>query len=410
MPIFNIDNQSQKLVWEKKPDGRYYAHITLGIADLKLPYFDSTNRKYHQIITEEELFSDSSVKSAYGMPILLGHPKWVKYNLNKEGLLIGHTLETFVRDDKTLLMPCVIDDYRGIKLINSIIESGEGNVEASPAYYLDHRQWSEELQAYLQIGRTYDHEAIGDINWGRGGQNIILHTDSKDSERAIICFSGIEKLYIDECISTYDVIESINTTTETDYYIEKTEQIIMTTKKVTYQEKSYEVPEPIADHIEKLESDNKNLKLQSDSLEIKIGVLQQNLEDKKDTINLDSVGAMIKESVKLWQDLTPSFQQDNSAFNPDYSLTPNQIKELYIRKFYPKINLDGKTDIFYDDVWQLIEQQISTNQKNPKESKVKAQLEQLNNAGNGEPQTDSTEDPVSAARNRRLARIQKSNV
>lgn len=385
MTIFNIDSLNKKLEWEKLSNGTYRAYITLGIADLPLEYVDSKGNKYTQIITEEELFNDDSVKSAYGLPILLGHPKKIKYNQNIEGLLIGHALETFVRDGNSLLMPTVIDDYRGIELIDKVLETGNGYVEASPAYFLSDRIWSDEFNAYMQIGRRYDHEAIGNKGWGRGGQKIILHTDSKDS--ILISLSGV---------SDFKTIH---------------EEEPMNIKKVIYQEKTYDVPVPIADYLENLEIENKQLKTQTDSLEAKIAVLSHNLDSKKDMVPIESVGKLIADSVRLWEKLTPIFQKDNADFKPDFSLTPVQIKELYLRKFYPTINLDGKTETFYNDVWELIENQIP-DVKPQTDSKVKAQLALLNNH-KPTPQTDSIDgqnDEIELARKARLERISKANI
>ena len=174
--IYRLDTKSQKLNWEKLDNGAYRAFITLGVADMPLEYVDFKGNKHTETITSDELFKADSLSSAYGLPICLAHPKNGIYANNQEGALIGHTLESFINQDGKLLMPCVIDDHRGIKLIDSMIEKGT-YAEVSPGYFVSKLKQDSNDQ-YLQIGRKYDHIALLESGEGRGGQAVVLRTDS----------------------------------------------------------------------------------------------------------------------------------------------------------------------------------------------------------------------------------------
>ena len=109
-----LDRQNQKLEWQKLGNGHYQCHLTLGVANLPLIYADDYGNETVETIEADELFNDDSIITAYGLPICLDHPANGLYNQNAENSLIGHTLETFTRQDNTLLVTATITDKREV--------------------------------------------------------------------------------------------------------------------------------------------------------------------------------------------------------------------------------------------------------------------------------------------------------
>ena len=91
-PLVRLDSASN-LPWEKRADGRYWTHITLGVAGNRLDYWavDKSGRpgKQTELVTGRGLYGDKSLKSLAQLPILLTHPKNKRYQLNREGLKVG---------------------------------------------------------------------------------------------------------------------------------------------------------------------------------------------------------------------------------------------------------------------------------------------------------------------------------
>lgn len=403
MKLFRIDSNNKKLQWRKLDNGSYHSYLTLGVAGLPLEYRDFNGNKYIETITEDELFNEDSLVSAYGLPITLNHPKLGTYNQNKENILVGSTLESYLRQDGALLMPAVITDKRAIALIDSIIESEEKlQAEISPGYWLSDRKFNKDENVFYQIGRIYDHTALLNVGQGRGGQKIVLRTDSNTS------------------VSTSLLTENTVSTYESEYGIEtiENEVITMTTRKISYQEKDYElsaiqqdgkdyvalsdVQNLLTDSNIRIDSKTKNLKSELDNANGQLAAVKIQLDAKAEMITLDQASEIISESIELWQKVEPIFKQDNKEFKPDYSLTPVQIKEVYIKKFHPSINLDGQSEIFINGVWSGInlDSQVKFNASN----KVQSQLEALK-ATNIQTDSNNSDDEIEKAYQELEARI-----
>ena len=410
--IFRLDKKSQKLHWEKLPNGTYRANMVLGVADMPLEYVDYKGEKHTETITADELFNEDSLASAYGLPICLSHPKNGTYASNAEGLLVGHTLESFLNQDGQLLMPTVIDDHRGIKLIDEMIEKGV-YAEVSPGYWVTRLQ--KDSKKYNQIGRRYDHIALLEAGEGRGGQNVVLRTDSKlNIDMAVstdlrTCVEQVQTSYEDdETTVQKNCVETSVNTYESEYGIhtEETEKTTQTIMKYSWKEKEYTELSALATdanllldakdkEIEKLRQDSQTVSNQlvdakktiaedKKALETangRLDALQIQLDSNKDLITLDAANARVAESIALWQQVEPIFKQDNAEFEPDYSLSPTEIKQLYIQQHQPKINLDGKSDEYINAVWDTISVNLDTlladKVRADAKSKVQSQLTQL---------------------------------
>lgn len=180
MSQFNTDDASTfpelgKLSWEKSPHG-YIAFATLAKVGHPLKYPDGSTQYV-------EKFSEDSITSLRGMPVLLGHPKDSQFLGNKEGLMIGQCLqEVLVTDSGELLTPVSVTDARGVKLIEDCIAKGL-SPEVSPAYWNDRLPRSD--GGFTQDRKSYDHLALLEPGQGRGGSVISLRLDSMESEVSV---------------------------------------------------------------------------------------------------------------------------------------------------------------------------------------------------------------------------------
>ena len=408
--IYRLDNnKSQKLNWEKLDNGAYRAFITLGVADMSLEYVDFKGNKHTETITSDELFKADSLSSAYGLPICLAHPKKGIYANNQEGVLIGHTLESFINQDNKLLMPCVIDDHRGIKLIDSMIEKGT-YAEVSPGYFVEKLKQDNNNQ-YLQIGRRYDHIALLESGEGRGGQAVVLRTDSNiNLDMAVstslnTCVEQVTTSYEDDTTTVQKncVETSVNTEEYGEtVYTEEIEVITQKTMKISWKDKEYTEPSALVadanimldskeNRIQELETELVNSKAiataKTKDLEAangRLDALQIQLDSQTNLITLDAANSRVKECIELWDKVVPIFKQDNKDFQPDYSLSPTEIKQVYITQYQPKIKLDGKSEEYVNAVWDTIAVNLDTlladKIRTDAKDKVQNQLTQLQTA------------------------------
>ncbi|NEP10327.1 MAG: DUF2213 domain-containing protein [Symploca sp. SIO2C1] len=173
MSLLRLDKYTP-LPWEKKADGRYWTHITLGEVGVPLTYLSPDEngkvQKRVEVVTEEGLLNDESVRSVVGLPIILTHPKSRRYNLNRDGLKVGHLLGTVGREDGKLIAEAIIDDYRGVEIIDRLLAEGK-TPEASSSYLLkDLRERDDGV--FEQIRWLYDHIAaplLPGYCWRMGG-------------------------------------------------------------------------------------------------------------------------------------------------------------------------------------------------------------------------------------------------
>ncbi len=191
-PLLRLDKSSQ-LPWERRPDGRYWTHITLGTAGQKLDYYGIQNGqlfKRTEVVTKRGLLRDDSIKTLAQLPILLTHPQQKRFRLNREGLKIGQLTGRVARADTvdsvdTLIAEAFIDDYRGVELLDQMLADGQ-KPEASPCYdvvdiiRMDSTA-SDGIVLFEQIRGPYDHIAAPlRQDEGRGGGGIRLHCDRAD--------------------------------------------------------------------------------------------------------------------------------------------------------------------------------------------------------------------------------------
>jgi hypothetical protein len=360
----------QKLTWEKLSGDRYLAHSVLGKAELPLKYYHWDGKGWRNRIETvrcDDLFNDESLLSARAIPLVLGHPKSGRYDNNKEGLLVGHTFDTFLREDDQLIMPVVVDDIRGVRVIDDAVASGL-MAEVSPGYSIQSLERQDNL--FYQIGRRYDHLALLSPGEGRGGQAIAFRTDSEDIAVA-------DTQYFDLKVSN----KKTNSLELEGELSPSRTQSGGTKLKVKLDGKEFEIEDAeLALAIERTNTRIDSLTADKSKVEGELAGVKTRLdaaESSKPTE--DAIAVDIQERLDTWVSVLPTLRTDKKDFQPDYKLTPTEIKQLYLKAKHPDIKLDGKSAAYVDGLWDALKPVLKSTDEETID-RTDALLEQLNRA------------------------------
>jgi Uncharacterized protein conserved in bacteria (DUF2213) len=369
----------QSLVWEKLTGDRYLAHSVLGKAGLPLKYYHWDGKGWRnriETVRRDDLFNDDSLLSARAIPLVLGHPKSGRYDNNKEGLLVGHTFDSFLREDDQLIMPVVVDDIRGVRIINDAIASGL-MAEVSPGYSITGLERQNDI--FYQIGRRYDHLALLSPGEGRGGQAISLRTDSQDD------IAGAETQFF----FVGEVSKKQNNNLELEGELSPSRTKKGGTKlKVKLDGKEFEIEDAeLALAIERTNTRIDSLTSEKDALTADKSKVEGELAGIKTRLDAaesskpteDAIAVDIQERLDTWVSVLPALRTDKKDFQPDYKLTPTEIKQLYLKAKHPDIKLDGKDAAYVDGLWDALKPALKSTDEEAID-RTDALLEQLNRA------------------------------
>ncbi len=313
--MFRLDSYG-KLPWEKKADERYWTHITLGEVGIPLTYYSrgdngKTIQRRVEVVTEEGLFNDESVRSVAGLPVLLEHPPHKTYNLNNDGLRVGTILSAVGKEGGKLIAEVIIDDYRGVQLIERMLAKGL-IPEASSGYQVTNLNQRED-GLWEQYRGIYDHVAAPLMpGGGRGGQDLVLRFDQEDAVNHLFFDLG-EKQKLKDII------------------------VRMDEKEIIIKDVSAEVEDAIAF----LQKRNDTLSADLEGTKKKIEELQNQQLDK----------IQIDEEIRLRLDAWAEVQSVIPELKTDASLNVTEIKKAAIAVINPKIVLDGKSEEYIEGIW-----------------------------------------------------------
>jgi hypothetical protein len=378
----------QSLTWEKLSGDRYLAHSVLGKAGLPLKYYHWDGKGWKsriETVRHDELFNDESLLTARAIPLVLGHPKSGRYDNNKEGLLVGHTFDSFLREDEQLIMPVVVDDIRGVRIVNDAIASGL-MAEVSPGYSITGLDRQDDI--FYQIGRRYDHLALLSPGEGRGGQAIALRTDSQDD----IAGAETQFFFISE------VSKQKNSNLELKGELSPSRIKTGGTKlKVKLDGKEFEIEDTeLALAIERTNTRIDSLTADKSKVEGELAGVKTRLdaaESSKPTE--DAIAADIQERLDTWVSVLSTLRTDKKDFQPDYKLTPTEIKQLYLKVKHPDIKLDSKNAAYVDGLWDALKPAPKSTDEEAID-RTDALLEQLNRADASDPKEPDADDKMKA--------------
>lgn len=322
-----------KLPWERKKDGRYWTHITLGEVGSRMTYYSPRGDKRVETVEERGLFNDDSVRSLSGLPVLLKH---TKYNLNQDGLRIGSILSNVAIEDNKLIAEVIIDDFRGVKLLDRFLGKGI-TPEASSGYHV--KELIEREDGLLeQIRGEYDH-VLAPISPGtaRAGRGITLRFDSCEddavSDRQYFIFKG-------------------ENMPPTDTNSGKKMIIRMDKKDIILENVSSETEEVLNFQNDRIDSLTANLQGSEEKiaeLENKVKTLESEIA-RTDSIDPEAIEGEIALRMDAWGDITTYAPH----IKPDYKLSQVDIFKKGIAAIAPSINLDSLDDNTIKGIWQGI--------------------------------------------------------
>lgn len=333
-----------KLPWERKKDGRYWTHITLGEVGSRMPYYSPKGDKRIETVGEEGLFNDDSVRSLSGLPVLLKH---VKYNLNQDGLKIGSVLNAVGREDSKLIAEVIIDDIRAIRLLDQLLEQGK-TPEASSGYHVK-KLIQREDGLLEQIRGDYDH-VVAPLPPGmaRAGRGITLRFDSLSDEDAVsdrnyFIFGG-EKMP-QQTEGNGNGKKMIIRLDSRDLILEGVDQ--STEEALNYQH----------DRIDSLTADLEGSEEKIKELEGEIKTLKEQAETRTDAISPEAVEGEIALRMDAWDEvrgLAPTIK-------PDYKLSQIDILKQGIKAVAPnaQMNLDSLSDDTIRGIWEGIKVKVN---------------------------------------------------
>lgn len=328
--MFRVD-AFDKLPWEKKPDGRYWTHITLGEVGKELLYNHSAEGKQVEIATEEGLFNDDSVRSLPGLPIVLTHPK-NGYALNSDRLRVGTILSTIGREEGKLIAEAIIDDARGVELIDKLLAEGI-LPEASSGYQLK-KLIKRADGKFEQIRGAYDHVAAPlHPGMGRAGKGVGMRFDQVYSDDGTRKYFDFGKRRMSQIVVRLDSTDIILEDPDgkikevVDFYSKRFDTAIADLEGVEerLEERQIEIAE--------LKKKNEEIKGENEGLKIRV----------------DSV--VLEAEIKLRIDAWDSVKQLIPDVKPDNALTEVEIYKSAIAIIAPDINLD-MTDEAIKGLWR----------------------------------------------------------
>lgn len=297
-----------------------------GVFDYKNP--DGTLRR--ELRSKEEVLNDSSLESMKMIPITNNHPEERLVTAeNAKRLSVGYTGETVTHDENLVMARLTITDQ---KTIDEIV--GKGKKELSLGYTVDlideKGDFEGERYDFKQSNIKYNHLSL--VDSARAGNIARLNLDSKDA------------------------VEITTTDKEAE----------MAKRKIKIDQEEMEVQPEVADHIEKLLEDLKNLEAEKDRVENEIKTMATKLEkalaekdaakedldvvkEEKETLEsekMDSaeINKMVRDRVKLIN-IASSFLSEEQLERID-GMNDIEIKRKIIKAKSPAAKLDGKSDVY----------------------------------------------------------------
>jgi hypothetical protein len=347
--MFRLD-ATEKLTWERDSRG-YRAFLSLGKVGLPLEYLQLDSGKLVkrvETIDEDELFNEDSIRTAFALPITLGHPPRGRFANNADNLMVGSLLQEVRKDDGTLRLLAQVHDHRGIQLIDQAIANGQ-MAEVSPGYALKALQPVGER--LLQRGRTYDHVSILAPGMGRGGKDICFHTDSLDID---------PELAISPTIFTFN----------TDAKQKENKHLYI----LRLDSREFRVEDQeLFNSVQALQSRLDAADAAKATAEASVATLTGELEGTKQKLTeaenarLDSnaLSEEIKLRLDTWAVVEPELRREDSNFQRDNSFSVDQIRVAYLEKKAPDAlkrmdNNNPNYSVFVGGLWEALKPQQRT--------------------------------------------------
>ena len=277
---------------------------------------------------------------------------------------MGTLLNRVAREDGKLITEAIIDDYRGVAVIEQILAAGK-LPEASSGYGLK-KLTQREDGIWEQFRGEYDHVAAPlEPGSGRAGESVGLRFDQKEWTDGLAI---AQPLYFDLGNRRIDSEDNSKTSSnKTDSKdtggATKVATIVL---RLDNTDRAFEVTDEglisaigalqsradsLQSDLEKVEGELEQSKSDYSRLEGELEVTKSQLE-KADSNRMDenAIATQIQQRLDVWSVAVPELRQDNPNFQPDYSLSSTQAKAFCLGKL-TSIKLDGRDASFVDGAW-----------------------------------------------------------
>lgn len=378
MAIFNVDRGT---IFKHQFSQEGYLNCYLTVARVgELKYYNNDGSEQIQVVEPEVLFDKDSIGSLKMKAVTSEHPDVVLDSSNTKQYLKGMTSPYVVIDGDFLGVIATVTDK---ELIDEII-SGERQ-ECSCGYYTD----LEELPdgRFKQKNRKYNHLSI--VKKGRAGEKARVQLDSESwqSEKIEVPFN----IQFDTFLTKEKVKKSLMKFSLNGLTFDTDDQSLVAAAEV------------VTKKIEDLSGKSDSLKLNNDSLEAtkselitQVSALKSENETltaklqeaESKLINLDSQSSnTTAETIKFWVDVLPKLKEFNTDFEPDYAMPKVEVKRLLLKKMYPQMNFDGKSE----DYLQGFYENASVNTVKPVEKTVEEEVKEEGEELNTDSQSPLTD-------------------
>lgn len=285
----------------------------------------------------DDVWNADSISSMELIPITNGHPQEKLVSAqNAKRLAIGYTGETIKKDGDYLLTNMVITDQEGV---DAVIKHGRKELSLGYMVDLEEKEGMYNGEPYdaRQRNIRYNHLAI--VDKARAGNEARIALDSKDAIELEIL----------------------------------TEVLPMAKRKIKIDNEEVMVDESTADYISRLEDDLKNLEEEKARVEREIKMIAAKLEraeGEKDSMrdklsSMEDKAAIVKmshdsadfnkavqERIKLYK-VAEKYLDATNLTKLD-SMNDLDIKRSIIQQCRKSINLDGKSEIYIDAMFDTI--------------------------------------------------------
>ncbi len=290
---------------------------------------DGTTRK--ELRHPDDVWEPESLKSMELIPITNGHPNELVTAKNAKELTIGFTGQSIAKDGEFLTTNLVITDVAGVEAITK-----DGRKELSLGYVVEldeiPGEYNGERYDSRQKNIRYNHLSI--VDKARAGSAARLALDG--------------------------AIEIINEDKE------------MSKKKIKIDEEEIMVEETVAEYVDKLKKELDDLKDEKEEIQEEIDEVKKELEkvegerdsakakieeDKKDSAgskakNDEAFAKAVRERLALYK--IAESHLDAEKISKLDSMTDAEIKKSVVEKCRKSINLDGKSEIYIQAMFDTI--------------------------------------------------------
>jgi hypothetical protein len=370
--MFRAD--SQKLKWERSPNGLLKAFITLGTADADLEYYSVDSNgltKRTEKISIDQLRADESLQTAFGAPVTLSHPKSKRFDGNKEGLMIGSAMQEVAIDGNSVVLASTISDQRADRLIKESQERYDGLMpEISPGYFLGGLRQDGDI--FWQEQRQYDHFALLYPGTGRGKQDVVLRLDSQDA--IATAFTEPKKFWTFQTDAQETETKNKETTTmgqlipvggqilNTDNADDLAKLPAVVAKLTEDKDAALSLASEAEGKVAAVESEKTELTTQLDAEKARADAAEIKLKELENTrVDADDIAADREKVLTMWNLVTPTLRADNADFAPDYKLGVSEIQKLYLKAKNPELNLDEASDGYLQGLWDALKPDANRN-------------------------------------------------